>query len=409
MNKLFLAILGFMLFACTPESTPVETSTWRGTLEIGEGRVLPFTFDWNPEADTPMIIFNAGEQIVLQQTDIQSKGDSLRINMPVFESYFLVQTDGSRWKGVYKDPGRAGDYTIPFHAERGQTTRFDAETATGPALVKTWAVRFSPDTEDEYPALAVLEENADQVVTGTILTETGDYRFLEGRRDGNKLRLSTFDGAHAFLFTGVIDGETITDGHFYSGNHYEDTWTAVASDSAALQSPEDLTYLNPGYEGITFNFPGLHGDSVAYPSAKYEGKVVVIQILGSWCPNCMDETRLLAEWYERYHGEGLEIIGLAFERRPEMGDAIAAVEKMKERLGADYDMAIASLTTSKTVAAEQLPMLNAVISYPTSIWIDRSGAIRKIHTGFNGPGTGEKYEAFVTEYEAMLQEMLSAG
>lgn len=209
------------------------------------------------------------------------------------------------------------------------------------------------------------------------------------------------------MFTGKIAGDQIIDGHFYSGNHYEEPWIAIANEEASLGSPDELTYLKPGYESISFTFPDLHGDSISYPSNQYDGKVVIIQILGSWCPNCMDETRLFAQWYDQYHSEGLEIIGLAFERRPDMTDAVVAVERMKKRLGADYDMLIASLTTSKTVAAEQLPMLNAVISYPTSIWIDRSGTIRKIHTGFNGPGTGEKYDEFVKEYEGLIQEMLA--
>lgn len=407
MKNCLLALLSLFLFACSQHSTTPEISTWRGTLEIGEGRELPFNFEWTPDADTTMVIFNAEEQIVLVQTDIKTKGDSLRINMPVFESYFLVKTNGDSWTGVYKDPGRAGDYTIPFTAQKGKQSRFDAELMSNNPLPETWSIRFSPDTEDEYPAIAILREERDMRVTGTILTETGDYRYLEGIREGTKLKLSTFDGAHAFLFTGTIQGNEIVDGHFYSGNHYEEPWIGVADEEASLGSPDELTYLKTGYEGISFTFPGLRGNSISYPSDQYAGKVVIIQILGSWCPNCMDETRLFAEWYDQYHNDGLEIIGLAFERRENMADAVVAVQKMKRRLEADYDMLIASLTTSKTVAAEQLPMLNAVISYPTSIWIDRSGAIRKIHTGFNGPGTGEKYDEFVEEYEGLIQEMLA--
>lgn len=407
MKNFFLVLLSCLFIACSPEDQSVESSAWRGTLEIGEGRELPFTFEWNPEADTPLVISNAAERIVLLQADIQTTGDSLRIEMPVFESYFLVKTDGDSWNGVYKDPGRTGDYTIPFHAEKGKTSRFDGGSPKRPALAKTWTIRFSPDTEDEYPAIAVLVEDEQMGITGTILTETGDYRYLEGIREGDKLKLSTFDGAHAFLFTGTIQDDQIVEGHFYSGNHYEEPWIAAADENASLGSPDKLTYLKPGFDGVSFIFPDLAGDSIAYPSDAYEGKVVVIQILGSWCPNCMDETRLFARWYDQYQDDGLEIIGLAFERRASMEDAVTAVEKMTGRLGADYDMLIASLTTSKTVAAEKLPMLNAVISYPTSIWIDRSGKIRKIHTGFNGPGTGEKYDEFVEEYEALLQEMLA--
>lgn len=407
MKNLFLAFLSLLLIACSPEKQPTGASIWRGTLEIGEGRELPFTFEWAPESDTPMKIFNADEQIILLQTDIKTKGDSLRIDMPVFESYFLVQTKDTSWTGVYKDPARSADYTIPFHAEKDVKTRFDGNDMKGSQLAKTWAIRFSPDTENEYPAIAVLEEDDNMGITGTILTETGDYRYLEGIRDGDDLKLSTFDGAHAFLFTAKVEGNDMIDGRFYSGNHYEEPWIATIDENVKLGSPDELTYLKPGFEGISFTFPDLRGDSITYPSDQYDGKVVVVQLLGSWCPNCMDETRLFAQWHNQYHNAGLEIIGLAFERREKMEDAVLAVSRMKDRLEADYEMLIASLTISKTVAAEQLPMLNAVISYPTSIWIDRSGAIRKIHTGFNGPGTGEKYDEFVEEYEGLIREMLA--
>lgn len=404
MRRITLYSLCLLLTGCVEEPEAITFNTWRGVLDIGGDQSLNFTFDLNLESDSPMVIYNGEERIILAQTDIKRKGDSLRIDMPVFESYFLIRDLGNRWEGAYKDPGRRGAYSIPFSAVPA-TRRYDLPDANKRNLPGVWTVRFSPDTEDEYPAMALLEEDGEGRVTGTFRTETGDYRYLDGMRSGDELVLSTFDGAHAFLFTATITGDSLS-GTFYSGNHYQEPWTAVADPEASLGNPDELTYLKEGYEGITFSFPGVQEDSIRYPDAAYEGKVVVIQILGSWCPNCMDETRLFAEWYDRYHDQGLEIIGLTFERRPDMEDARVAVQKMKNRLEADYDMAIASLTTSKTVAAEKLPMLSAVLSYPTSIWIDRSGEIRKIHTGFNGPGTGAAYEEFVEEYQSLIEEML---
>lgn len=404
MRQFTLLTFCLFLIGCASEPEAPSSTTWRGVLDIGQDQSLNFIFDLNLESDTPMVIYNGDEHIILSLTDIKRKGDSLRIDMPVFESYFMIHDLGDKWEGSYKDPGRRGDYTIPFSATPANR-RYDLPHAKRRDLPGIWTVRFSPDTEDEYPAMALLEEDGEGRVTGTFRTETGDYRYLDGMRSGDELVLSTFDGAHAFLFTATITGDSLS-GTFFSGNHYQEPWTAVADPEASLGNPDELTYLKEGYDGIEFSFPGLLGDSIRYPDAAYEGKVVVIQILGSWCPNCMDETRLFAEWYDEYHDRGLEIVGLTFERRPDMEDARVAVQKMKDRLGADYDMAIASLTTSKTVAAEKLPMLSAVLSYPTSIWIDRSGEIRKIHTGFNGPGTGTAYEEFVEEYQSLIEEML---
>jgi hypothetical protein len=51
-------------------------------------------------------------------------------------------------------------------------------------------------------------------------------------------------------------------------------------------------------------------------------------------------------------------------------------------------------TSKKSEAAKTLPMLNHIMSYPTTIFIDRKGKIKKIQTGFNGPGTGKIYEDY---------------
>ena len=116
----------------------------------------------------------------------------------------------------------------------------------------------------------------------------------------------------------------------------------------------------------------------------------------------MDETRLLTQWHNTYHEQGLEIIGLAFER----SESTAGIERMKESMSIPYEILMASSSTSKKTAGDKLPMLNHVLSYPTSIWIGKDGSIRKIHTGFNGPGTGEPYQEFVTEYQGLIEKML---
>ena len=63
--------------------------------------------------------------------------------------------------------------------------------------------------EDAYPAKGIFFQKDGDVVTGTFRTKTGDYRYLEGVMDGNRLKLSTFDGAHAFLFTATVSDSTL--------------------------------------------------------------------------------------------------------------------------------------------------------------------------------------------------------
>ncbi len=409
MNRLLCLFSLVALFGCqTPPPPAAAPLPWRGVLLLSDSVSLPFEFTWQPETDTPMWILNGSERIPVPDLDIKTKGDSFLIDLPVFESFLLVNQGKDGWTGVWADESRGPAYRIPFRARPAARGRFFDEAATiqPEPLAARWAVRFSPGTADEYPAVGLFEAKGD-TLTGTFLTETGDYRYLAGQLRGDSLWLSAFDGSHAFLFTARIQGDSLA-GQFYSGNHWQEPWVAVADSAASLRDANTLTFLKPG-ETLEFAFPDLRGDTLRFPSAETEGKVVLIQLLGSWCPNCMDETRLLAEWHDTYGPRGLEIMGLAFERRQDLAAAQEAVRSMARRLEADYPMAIASLSASKTAAAEKLPALSTVLAFPTTILLDRRGQVQRVHTGFSGPGTGEAYVAFRKEYEALLEKLLEEG
>ncbi len=408
---IFWGMLLAGLLSCEEADSPAATDSmrWRGSFVLDSGIEIPFTFTWNPAADSPMVIFNGAERIVLADVDVKTKGDSLRLEMPVFGSVLEVHAGKDGWLGRWSDATRQDAYFLPFRARPGARGRFFDDTlATPESIISTrWAARFSPGTAKEYPAVAEFRETGG-VLTGTFLTETGDYRYLEGQRKGDSLFLSAFDGAHAFLFVAEQRGDSLV-GRFYAGKHWKEAWVAVADPQATLRDANTLTQLRPGVTRLSFSFPDVWGKMMTYPSAAQEGRVVIVQLLGSWCPNCMDETRLLTRWYDQYHEQGLEIIGLAFERKSDTAAAATAIKTMAKRLGVDYPILLASLSADKTAAARALPELQAVLSYPTSIWIDRKGEVRRIHTGFNGPGTGEAYEEFVEEYEGFLRELLEEG
>jgi hypothetical protein len=61
---------------------------------------------------------------------------------------------------------------------------------------------------------------------------------------------------------------------------------------------------------------------------------------------------------------------------------------------------------SKKVASEKFKQLSGISSFPTTLFIGKSGVIEKIHTGFNGPGTGELYLNFKQETERFVKNLL---
>ena len=60
----------------------------------------------------------------------------------------------------------------------------------------------------------------------------------------------------------------------------------------------------------------------------------------------------------------------------------------------------------KEVFLEKIPMLENIISYPTTIIIDKSGNVNSIHTGFNGPATGQAYIDYMNEFESEIKGLL---
>ncbi|MEZ5286715.1 MAG: TlpA disulfide reductase family protein [Vicinamibacterales bacterium] len=46
---------------------------------------------------------------------------------------------------------------------------------------------------------------------------------------------------------------------------------------------------------------------------RFRGKVVLVNISGSWCPNCHDEAPFLAALHRRFKDRGFEIVTLSFE------------------------------------------------------------------------------------------------
>jgi thiol-disulfide isomerase/thioredoxin len=174
---------------------------------------------------------------------------------------------------------------------------------------------------------------------------------------------------------------------------------------AALPEADKLTFLKPGYDKLAFSFPDLTGKMVSLADPKYQGKVVIVQILGSWCPNCLDESEFLIPYYNKHKDKGLAIIGLAYERSAKFDEAKLRLDKMTKRLGVTYDILLAG-TIAKDNASNSLPMLNHVMAFPTTIYIDRAGKVRKIYTGFSGPSTGKYYEAFVDEFTSFVGKLL---
>lgn len=408
--SLILPCLLFIL-GCTENKTVSEpeirpgTGLWMAWLEL-QGNEVPFNFYMDFSENSPMLtVMNADEKIEIEE--IIMWDDSISFQFPVFDSEIRAKiTDNSIMDGHWFNLYGGTDYIIPFHAgitKKGRFKRNPIEPVTD--ISGKWEATFSPGIEGvEEKTIGQFVQDGN-TLTGTFLTTTGDKRFLEGLVDGDSLFLSTFDGAHAYLFEGKT-GDTIF-GIYYSGKGWNEPWTAVRNENFELEDPEKMTELTSETDKIDFTFPGLDGNPVSLSDPKYNDKPVIIQIMGSWCPNCKDESVLLSSLYDEYGSENLEVIALSFERtKGDFEKAKRNLERMSQYLGIKYTVLIAG--TDRDDAKNNLPFIDRLRSYPTAIFIDRNKKVHKIHTGFSGPATGDAYTSLVSDYRATIEELIGS-
>jgi thiol-disulfide isomerase/thioredoxin len=404
----------FTFFLCSAIRLSAQTSlkegTWRGVITLSEKKyetILPFNFIVSGVKKYPAFeIINAEEKIKV--TEISFLGDSVNFRMPVFDSEFRTILKNDTLRGVWINYAKKDHNVLPFEAYYNDKARFVTDKPANVDFSGTYEVTFDPKGKDEYKALGKFKQNGNKI-TGTFLTETGDYRYLEGSVQNNDMSLSCFDGAHAFLFYGSSANakgkvENINGKAFYGATGRED-WIAVRNEDFKLRDPESLTKLTTTDENINFTFNNLKNELVTLTDGKFQNKVVIIQLMGSWCPNCMDETAYLAEFYKKYKSKGLEIIGIAYEKTTDLEKAKNNLLRLVNRYGIEYEILMTGLS-GKDRASESMPFLNGVMAFPTTIILDRKHKVQSIYTGFSGPATGKDFERYKAKNESLITELL---
>src|SRR6185437_4740426 len=322
---------------------------------------------------------NAGERILVD--DVVSEGDSIIIRMPFYESQLRARvTPDGNLEGVWLRHLAANWQAVPFKAFYGEGYRFAvARDAATHNVSGRWAAVFtSPDGQDTTLRVGEFKQLGSRVA-GTFLDAGGDLRYLEGVVSGDTLKLSCFDGTHAYFFTALVtdNGHTLTDGQHYSGLAGHETWTATKDANAHLEDQFAITKWNKDMP-FGFTFKDLDGKDVSLSDPRFKGKVVLVQIMGSWCPNCMDETRFLSAFYDEYHKKGVEVIGLAYERSTDFARSQASLRNVKQRFQVKYPLLITGVTVGDPDrTAKTLPQLELIADFPTTIFVGKTGKIEK--------------------------------
>ncbi len=385
-----------------------KIGTWRGVFEIpdenqaSKHQEVPFNFDvkMSKESGRFFIELRNGEERIRVE-DVHIDGDSIEIDFPVYEKMLKASFTESKMQGVWINP-REKDGNIPFKASYGATYRFAKAYYGRPAKYHgKWKVVFRPATGRAFDALGEFIQQGEKI-TGTFQTEYGDFRYLQGNVANGALLLSNFDGGHIYLFTARYAGKDSLSGKFYSGKRTPLNWVATRDEQFSLRNPDRLTRLKDGFSTVDFSIEDENGKIISPEGEEYKNKVRIIQISGTWCPNCMDETKFLVELMKQKNNPELKVIGLSFERYKDREKAYKIINIFKKKHGVNYDFIYAG--TTKDVQ-KVLPMLQDFMCFPTMIILNKKGEVVRVHTGFYGPATS-KYSEFEKEISRFIDELL---
>jgi peroxiredoxin len=384
---------------------PVALGLYRATLTLPGGE-LPFGLEIARE-DSKYVAYLINGPERVRVPDVTVANGRIEMKMPAFGNRLSANIDGEALKGAVVLVKRDGkEQVLPFAAQHGLTYRFFAQSTTDNAdLGGRWSVTFTDESGKRSPAVGEFKQTHGQV-TGTFLTGTADHRYLAGEMRGDEFALSAFDGAHAFLYRGKINARDELQGTYWSGLVWRETFAGHRDDSANIEEAERATQLRGNAKALDFTFPDLDGKPVSLKDERFKGKVVVIALAGSWCPNCHDEAAFLAPYYKANRERGLEVVSLMFEQFGDMARAVPAVKQFREKFGIEYETLIAGVN-DKENAATRLPQLNNVFAFPTTVFVDRQGHVRRIHTGFSGPATGDHYQRLIEAFDATVESLLA--
>ena len=386
------------------QAASVVDGLWEATVVINSVEI-PFRFEVATNGTEAQGFFFEGDQKVGSTSGRFADG-VLTLDYDFLNTTMSLTLGGDQLKGTYTSrranakpqdvrahrftPVPAGSDDPPKLAGNWEMRR-KAEEATAPRDTRTWH-------------LMLRQSGAE--VSGAILRIDGDTGTLVGHWQNNRLVLSHFAGERPTLLEATVNPDGTLAVQLNRTANY---LAARGTEARALGIPEPpdpsrYTNVKDPTTPFHFSFPDVTGKIVSDTDAMFRGKVVLLAIGGSWCPNRHDEAPFLSELYTTYHEKGLEIVGLMFENDPDPAGYRPRVQSFIKRYNVQYPLLIPGTTQ---MINEKLPQLVNFGAYPTSIYLGRDGKVRSVHAGFASPATGEEHVRLKQELRELTERLLA--
>jgi thiol-disulfide isomerase/thioredoxin len=368
---------------------------WDAVVTVGKVEV-PFAFEIGVDGTSVQGWFFNGDRRI-SSTAGRLENGVLTLDFDQYATKIEAKVSDEGLVGEYRRP--RGPY--PFHATKA-ASRIDAAGAA-PSIDGTWIV--SAKSNKGESAWRFIVKQAGNDVSATILRVDGDTGTLTGGFKDGRFVLSHFSGARPLL----LEVKPREDGTLtLTQNGQTELVAAREGDAraAAIGVPTDPslhTSVNDPSEPFRFAFPDLEGRLVSNTDPRFANKVVLVNISGSWCPNCHDEAPFLASLYRKYRDKGLEIVSLSFEEGEQLHNP-TRLRAFLETYGIDYTVLIPG---EPDQLAEKVPQAVNLNAFPTTFILGRDGRVRAVHAGFPSPGSGEYYSKAEREVTEQVERLLA--
>jgi thiol-disulfide isomerase/thioredoxin len=390
--------------ACSNKNTENQNQKWLGNYKMvfeTPSHELPVHFNIEEKNGSLFPYFDNGRDTFFLE-EIKVIKDTLFFETPIYKTAFQLWFSPNKdsLKGVFINDEDLR-YTIPVYAVKSHKILGEPE----PDLSKispNYNANMVNIYKREYPAVGLFDIADNGFIYGTFATQFGDFRALKGTVVNNQLRLSGFDGVRISYFFADIKGDSLINGVIVNQKGLSAKWAAEKSDTPHLKNPQEITYYEPENNTFKANIFNLKGEPVSYQPT---GKLAIIQISGTWCPNCKDETKLLTEMYNKYSDKGLEIITVGFERQKDMQEVEKRLLRYKESYKAPYTFFYGGEPKAEFIE-KAFPGIQNFYSYPSTIFVNDKSEVITVFSGFYGPETGILHLRHIETIEAIIKENL---
>ena len=393
----------FLLAAIIPSlfaTDRLPTGLWDGTIQYGEERI-PFTMEFSQQnGNVSGSFFNGDERVT--STSGKLDGDSLILTFDHYATRLTATYSGNEIKGTY---GSSKNGFREFEARPHNLS--GAALVKGPDISGVWDLPTESPKGEHAWRLIVRQQGA--LTSAAILRVDGDTGAMTGSYRDGKFVLNHFDGARASVLEIVPQQDGTLDVGLHGFKNPTKHFTAVrleqakAADLPQPTDPEDHTRLKNPNEPLRFSFRDLNGRIVSNTDRQFRDKVVIVNVTGSWCPNCHDEAPFLAGLYRKYHSLGLEIVALDFEEAEQLKD-LSRLHAFVKKYGIDYTYLVAGEPSELQAKLPQFENLN---SWPTTFFVARDGHVAAIHAGFAAAASGKYNEELQRNVTARIEQLLS--